>query len=424
MSEVKGRGTYMNVSRDRLSVIGKLIGIYREERRNNTQNGFTLKKFCEGICSINTLKSIEAGGLSRSEDVYIELLGKLDLKFGEFPVIDEKINELIQSIYKDVEYFHIQSLAHECKRGIRLLENVKEYAYYREIYFILKDLYDYYKDDILIDDKRIFIYKSLIKNNVFLWGDILKVLLFAKLKIECKTNLNKYYELISELNLFNVKLSRLKLSILHYYLVSEEYIEMSALIRELEQLYKKNKNYIRLADVYNYEIILYSYASKKPIDNIINKVNIVIKENDLPDLKTYELYSNIASYYHHKKDFEKALKYYEMMLDYYDCIFIPHLIYLADCQNHLNLPIKLPKVSKEILIGYPMGIRLMFKYFTLDESVPDFVKQNFIIKRILPKVNDEIDIDIFRYELTRLVERTVHYKLLHFFENSINMKWS
>lgn len=240
-------------------------------------------------------------------------------------------------------------------------------------------------------------------------------MLFAKLKIECKTNLNKYYELISELNLFNVKLSCLKLSILHYYLVSEEYIEMSALIRELEQLYEKNKNYIRLADVYNYEIILYSYASKKPIDNIINKVNIVIKENDLPDLKTYELYSNIASYYHHKKDFEKALKYYEMMLDYYDCIFIPHLIYLADCQNHLNLPIKLPKVSKEILIGYPMGIRLMFKYFTLDESVPDFVKQNFIIKRILPKVNDEIDIDIFRYELTRLVERTGHYKSTTFF---------
>ena len=28
----------MNVSRDRLSVIGKLIGIYREERRSNTLN--------------------------------------------------------------------------------------------------------------------------------------------------------------------------------------------------------------------------------------------------------------------------------------------------------------------------------------------------------------------------------------------------
>ena len=36
-------GIYMNVSRDRLSVIGKLIGIYREERRSNTLNQFTIK---------------------------------------------------------------------------------------------------------------------------------------------------------------------------------------------------------------------------------------------------------------------------------------------------------------------------------------------------------------------------------------------
>ena len=89
----------MNVSRDRLSVIGKLIGIYREERRMNNQNSFTLKKFCDGICSINTLKSIEAGGLSRSEDVYIELLDKLDLKFGEFPVIDEALRKVISNLY-------------------------------------------------------------------------------------------------------------------------------------------------------------------------------------------------------------------------------------------------------------------------------------------------------------------------------------
>ena len=95
----------MNVSRDRLSVIGKLIGIYREERRGNTQNSFTLKKFCDGICSINTLKSIEAGGLSRSEDVYIELLDKLDLKFGEFPVIDEELNKLITRLSRAIEYF-------------------------------------------------------------------------------------------------------------------------------------------------------------------------------------------------------------------------------------------------------------------------------------------------------------------------------
>ena len=76
----------MNVSRDRLSVIGKLIGIYREERRSNTLNQFTIKGFCEGICSPNTLKSIENGGLSRSNEVYEELLSKLNLKFNAFKV--------------------------------------------------------------------------------------------------------------------------------------------------------------------------------------------------------------------------------------------------------------------------------------------------------------------------------------------------
>lgn len=100
----------MNVSRDRLSVIGKLIGIYREERRGNTQNSFTLKKFCDGICSINTLKNIEAGGLSRSEDVYIELLDKLDLKFGEFPVIDEVLDRLLMKLYKAIEFYDIDEI--------------------------------------------------------------------------------------------------------------------------------------------------------------------------------------------------------------------------------------------------------------------------------------------------------------------------
>lgn len=414
----------MNVSRDRLSVIGKLIGIYREERRGNTQNSFTLKKFCDGICSINTLKNIEAGGLSRSEDVYIELLDKLDLKFGEFPIVDDEIEKLIKGILRDIEYFQIQSLLHACNRGIRLLENFKGYVYYGEFYYILKDLYNYYKSDILINEKRIYVYEGLLNNDVFVWNDVFKVLLFAKLKIECKTDLKKYYNLIEKLNLLNVNLSCLKIIVLHYYLVSEEYLEMFTMISELKCIFKQSKNFIRLIDVYNYEIIMYSYASNKGIDSVVNEVNEILKGNEIPNIKIYELYSNIASYYHHRKDYEKALEYFNLILDYYDGVFVPHLIYIADCQNHLDLPIKMPVIEKGVLSGYPIEIRMMYKYFSLDENVPDFVKQNFIIKRILPKITDDIDIDIFRFELTKLVERTGHYKSLHYFEHFLNTKLS
>ena len=55
----------MKVSKERLATIGKFIGVYREEKRGKTQNKYTLKSFCNGICSVNTLKNIESGGLSR-----------------------------------------------------------------------------------------------------------------------------------------------------------------------------------------------------------------------------------------------------------------------------------------------------------------------------------------------------------------------
>ncbi|MCR0568763.1 hypothetical protein MKC54_08320 [[Clostridium] innocuum] len=414
----------MNVSRDRLSVIGKLIGIYREERRGNTQNSFTLKKFCEGICSINTLKNIEAGGLSRSEDVYIELLDKLDLKFGEFPVIDKEIDKLIESIFKDIEFFHIQSLAHECKRGIRLLENVKEYVYYNEIYCILKDLYEYYHSDILIDDERIFVYKNLLNNEVFVWGDIFKVLLFAKLKTESISDIDNYYNLINSLDLLHTNLNCVKLSLLHYYFVSGDYLKMNDMISELELIFIKTKNYVRLIDVYNHAIIILSYISNQSLDYYIDKIKKIIDERDIPDIKVFELYSNIASYFHHRKNYEEAYKYYREMLNIYDGNYIPHLLYYADCQNRIYGKVNMPSVEKEVFSGFPVELKVMYKYFTLGEDVPDFVKQNYIMKRILPKLKNEVHVEIFRFELSKLVNRTGNYKLLHDYESYINKKLS
>ena len=81
---------------------------------------------------------------------------------------------------------------------------------------------------------------------------------------------------------------------------------MFTMISELKCIFKQSKNFIRLIDVYNYELIMYSYASNKGIDSVVNEVNEILKGNEIPNIKIYELYSNIASYYHHRKDYEKA----------------------------------------------------------------------------------------------------------------------
>ena len=105
---------------------------FTEKNGGVIQNSFTLKKFCDGICSINTLKNIEAGGLSRSEDVYIELLDKLDLKFGEFPVIDEVLDRLLMKLYKAIEFYDIAGLVRGASKGEGLgnkfLSHIREVA--------------------------------------------------------------------------------------------------------------------------------------------------------------------------------------------------------------------------------------------------------------------------------------------------------
>lgn len=414
-------GVHMNVSRDRLSVIGKLIGIYREERRGNTQNSFTLKKFCEGICSINTLKNIEAGGLSRSEDVYIELLGKLDLKFGEFPVIDEAISSIMGKLAKSIEFYNIENVSVLCERALEILEIAKDYIYYGEIYAIIYDILNYYKNDLLMTSTRVSIYLSVLDNHIFEFTDILKIIVFAKIKTESIVDEKSYLKVINELNMHNANIPCIRINILHYYLVTGDYLAMRELINELEILFKEENNYIRLIDIYNYAIVMYSYIGKSNLDTLLENIDVIITNNDIPSIKLCEVFSNIGSFYHNDKQYSKSLHYYNKMLAYYDENYLPHLIYIADCQNHLNLDISLPLIDDNTYSRYPIELRLMYKYFVNVVKSPDFVRQNYIVKNILPHLRNETNIDVFRFELNRIVERTGHYKSLYLFDKQISM---
>ena len=412
----------MNVSRDRLSVIGKLIGIYREERRGNTQNSFTLKKFCDGICSINTLKNIEAGGLSRSEDVYIELLDKLDLKFGEFPVIDEAMTSIILKLAKSIEFYDIKDIGDLCERAIEILKVAKNYVYYRELYAILSDVYNYYNSDLLMASERVSVYLSILNNHIFEFEDILKIILFAKIKTESVIDEKSYLKVINDLDMDNTKLPCLKINILHYQLVTGEFLAMRELIYELEAIFKKEDNFIRLIDIYNYAIVMYSYIGKNNLGELLTKIEMIIDNKNIPSIKLCEIYSSIGSFYHNNRQYDKSLEYYNKMLSYYNENYLPHLIYLADCQNHLDMNVNIPLVNDDTYSRYPIELRLMYKYFVNVVKSPDFVRQNYIVKNILPHLQNETNINIFRYELNKIVERTGHYKSLYLFDKHISMQ--
>ncbi len=412
----------MNVSRDRLSVIGKLIGIYREERRGNTQNSFTLKKFCDGICSINTLKNIEAGGLSRSEDVYIELLDKLDLKFGEFPVIDEVLDRLLMKLYKAIEFYDIDEIELVSDKMIRVLKEVNKYVYYSEVESIVNDLRDYYFKDGYIDDVVYQKYRSILYQFELKYMDLLRILMFPKIECNSINNHNEYIEEIEFIKLSDAKLSCIRLNLLHYYYTQNKYLEMKNEIESLESHFMRESNHIRLLDTYNYAIVMLTDVNIDWSSKYLNRIEELVSECNLPKIKICEVYANIGCIFHMIKDYAKSLVYYEKMLTY-GFNTLTNLIYMADCPNRLGRPIKIPIIENFEYDKYPIDLKCMFKYFTLSEDTPVFIKQNYILKKILPYLHDKELIEIFRFELLKLLNYTNQYKLLHVFETGIQQKF-
>ena len=412
----------MNVSRDRLSVIGKLIGIYREERRGNTQNSFTLKKFCDGICSINTLKNIEAGGLSRSEDVYIELLDKLDLKFGEFPVIDEVLDRLLMKLYKAIEFYDIDEIELVSDKMIRVLKEVNKYVYYSEVESIVNDLRDYYFKDGYIDDVVYQKYRSILYQFELKYMDLLRILMFPKIECNSINNHNEYIEEIEFIKLSDAKLSCIRLNLLNYYYTQNKYLEMKNEIESLESHFMRESNHIRLLDTYNYAIVMLTDVNIDWSSKYLNRIEELVSECNLPKIKICEVYANIGCIFHMIKDYAKSLVYYEKMLTY-GFNTLTNLIYMADCQNRLGRPIKIPIIENFEYDKYPIDLKCMFKYFTLSEDTPVFIKQNYILKKILPYLHDKELIEIFRFELLKLLNYTNQYKLLHVFETGIQQKF-
>lgn len=408
----------MKVSRERLSVIGRMIGIYREERRGNTQNSWTQLKFCEDICSPNTLKNIESGGIARSQELYEKLLEKLDLKLGEFPVIDEAANQLIDDLYIAIEYFDNNEIDVLTSKGIKVLEKAKDYVYYAEMYNFFIDLRKYYLEDIVIDNTKVDRYIKLIALFSYQISDLLKLLIFAKVKLYSMTDFQIYKGYIESLDLNSSEYLCLRFIMMHYFYLTNQPIEMNKILDEIEVKCESNNNYVRLLDVYSNKIMLYSEVDKEKAEIYIEKVENLLEFAAIGNYKAYEVVSIIADYYYNCGSYYKALDYYKKISFNDNLSLVPKLLHLADCQNHLGIKVNLPILQKKELRNLPDDIKILYNYFLIDD-VPLFIKQNYIMKKVLPLLEDNWFIRIFRYELAKLVKETNHYKLLFDFDKYI-----
>lgn len=411
----------MKVSRERLQIIGRMIGVLREEKRQNKQNSWTQIKFCENICSPNTLKSIESGKVGRSDDIYEQLLDKLGLKYGEYPVIDEAVEQVVVNLKIAIEYYELNKLEFYTTKALQILDKAKDYVYYNELYKIISIIYSYYVKGEIIQIEESEHYLKLIDLFDVELKDILKLLIFAGIKKKCIGDVSYYTSCVKSLKLEKSNFSCAKLNLLQYYYRTNQNMKMLDTISDLEKQYIDNHNVIRLLDVYNCSIVLLSIVDRSYSQEYIFKVENLILNEQLPIDKISEAYANIASYFYNLKDFENALKYLNKSTQNGGEDILLNYILIADCQNQLGMQINIPELDKRIVKGFPHDIRVMYNYFLLykDDEVPTRIKQKLLINKVAPLLEDDVNINIFLFELKKLIKETNSYKDLFTFEEII-----
>lgn len=409
-----------NIPEERLSTIGKLIEVTREEKRNKSQNKYTMKSFVEGICTVNTLKRIEAGEIARIEDVYVELLDKLNLKLGYFPAVDDAILELMDPLYEAIEYYRVEDISKYCDMGLRVLGKVKNYVYYSELYDLLMATKEYFEEAKIISLSKM----ERFRNEYTLFDEkyhsLFKIMVFYRAKRETYGNPKLFEEVVKELGFLETENITESILCLNYSVSFEKYITFRHRVENLLRILSETKNYNRLLDVYTYIIFTTVKVEYAASLEYMQKAEDLIKKECLTGVNVMCYYSNIAAALHEERLYEKALKYYQMMLETSnkDKLLMPPLICMAHCQRILGVKVEIPILSEQQYKNSSMIVQKAYNYF-ITEGVAPFAKINYILKELAPFLSYDTLIEIFRDEKTLLVEGTGSYKNLYIYNKMV-----
>lgn len=409
-----------NIPEERLSTIGKLIEVTREEKRNKSQNKYTMKSFVEGICTVNTLKRIEAGEIARIEDVYVELLDKLNLKLGYFPAVDDAILELMDPLYEAIEYYRVEDISKYCGMGLRVLGKVKNYVYYSELYDLLLATKEYFEEAKIISLSKMERFRNEYKLFNEKYHSLFKIMVFYRGQAEAHNDPKLFETIVEEFQLLSSSSVMENILGLNYCIIFKKYITFRDKVNALENELEYRKNYVRLLDVYVYRIFESINIEKQVDKNYLEKADSLIALHQIPNVKVMDFYSNTAAALHEIKLYKEALNYYEKMVEVTEIekLWVPALNCMAHCQRMLGMEINIPKLEDCYLKRYSILDQKAYKYF-VTEKVENFVKINYIFKELVPSLTYDSLIEIFRDEMTLLIEETGSYKSLYIYNKMV-----
>lgn len=401
----------MNISDERLLVIGRLIGIHRKEMLSCTKSArWTQAEFCRDVCSEATLSKMEAGKEVRFPENYIIFADKLGFKCDQIDIVDAAIERLINAMYTDMEYGHKDKVIVSCQKAVKLLKKLQNILYYNELYQIFYEMESY-----LIKDRpfsHTYVSAVMKEMEILPWKlkELMKGFLFTN---SYSHDSDKAFEkMCRQIQIQDSDYIANQMNLLLYYMVNSNGMKFIELSKQLETKLIASSNYIRLFDMYNICLVMMSELDKDEISNYVDKIENLIHKEVLPGKKISEYYHNRGLTFYMHQEFENALVCLQSALRFDEDDILSTILFIAGCQRRLHMPVAIMDLDEAIRKKYSRFLQSIYDYFKMGTEVSAFDKQKFIMENIVPDLeyNEPLFNDMFRYELNELVAETSQYK--------------
>ncbi|MCI9313261.1 MAG: hypothetical protein HFE68_07905 [Erysipelotrichaceae bacterium] len=407
----------MELTKKQMRMYGLSIRTNRSYNLETAKSGkWTQSLFCESICSVNTLISIEKGKAGRFEDTYEGLAKKLNMRAEYVPAMDRKIRTYTLKLYEAVEYYNMAMLQRYCDKALQMLQPYAQCLWYGDLIRAVQALENHYlKQRLATREERILLSKMIGEFSKE-WDEMLKSLVFCSAfhDLDC----NEYELRFEEFKLEESESACNKVNTMMFYVANEYTSRLQKLYENLEQEWELSKNYIRLIDMYSTTLVYNSFYDLTEIDEVKEKVKHILLEGNVPLYKEAECNYNMGIAYYRLKQYDKAME----AMTKADKIR-PAFMFIAHMQRMLNKKVKIYKYSKKDLKIFSKDIQEIYEYYDKIGKSSAVESETHLMRNILPILNpaEKIIIELVREELELLIEETKHYKDLLIFNKRIKM---
>lgn len=402
-----------NIPKNRLKQFGLSIKCNRKRNLHRTNAAkWTQSNFCKDICSQNLLIGVEKGNISRFLENYSLFAERLGLKITYSSDIDKRLEVYTKEIYHAIEYYDFAVMEKYFEKLYELLDPVKDYLWYCDLYYAASVIEGYYMERKFINSDDRLYYADMIGEFSDEWDEMLKAIIF----------ISEYHDLdsIEYLNYFKsfgidkCKSSFNKVNTMLFLYDQDRTRKLLDLARQYEQEWIEQKNDLRLLDLYSIILPCFSFHDVYEVEDVYNTIMDILETHDVPKYKKAECYYGIGFAYYNLEMYDETIENLMQAYKYDEANVIPIYVYIAHAQRMLGRKIELPNYSKKDISKHAIIYQKFYKYYEIIENTPELAEK-YIMTHIVPVLStctDRCIFEIMQKEVELLANQTNRYKLI------------